>query len=179
MPGSVPRRWGYFADEQVSAAGRLLRAFHEATRGSVLAGASPVVCHNDFSPSNTVFVDDRPVAMIDFDMASPGKVLEDLGYTAWAWCISSKSQRPAVDVRARQVRILAEAYGDFDQSSRMSLMDAVLSRLERNARFWQDMLDHPQTIATPRERIPEMIEWSQQEARFVTMNRAVFEAALS
>ncbi|MFH8387968.1 phosphotransferase family protein [Kitasatospora sp. NPDC018058] len=84
LPGRVPARFQRWTDPQVSAAGALLRAFHEATRGSTLAGRHPVVCHHDPGPNNTVFSDDGvPVAFIDFDTAAPGDPLEDLGYMAW------------------------------------------------------------------------------------------------
>ena len=69
----------------MAAAGSLLCAFHDATRGSRLAGRNPVVCHHGPGPNNTVFVDNRPVAFIDFDTAAPGDALEDLGYMTWTW----------------------------------------------------------------------------------------------
>ncbi len=37
LRGAVAPRWGYFPDHQVEQAARLLRAFHDATRGSELA----------------------------------------------------------------------------------------------------------------------------------------------
>jgi thiamine kinase-like enzyme len=178
VPGAVPSRWGTFSDQHVMQAARLLRAFHDATRASTLAGASQVVCHNDFGPNNAVFVDGAAAGMIDFDMAAPGGVLEDLGYTAWSWCISSKSGRPSVDVQASQVRILSDAYGGLDRATRSMLVDAVLERQERNACFWCSMAEHAGAIATPAERIPEMIRWSRQEGIFVRTHRHIFEAAL-
>src|SRR4051795_3341979 len=57
------------SDDQIAAAARLIRRFHDATAGSDLAGSEEVVCHNDISPVNTVFLDRRPTALIDFDMA--------------------------------------------------------------------------------------------------------------
>ncbi len=103
------RRWRRFSDTHVSAAGALLRSFHEATRGRAVCGASSVVCHNDAGPNNVVFRDDKPLALIDFDMAAPGEPIEDLGYAARAWCIASKRE-PVTD-RAAQVRLLVDGYG--------------------------------------------------------------------
>lgn len=80
LPGWVPARFQQWADPQVAVAGSLLRALHDATRGSRLAGRRPVICHHDPGPNNMVFVDDAPVAFIDFDTAAPGDPLEDLGY---------------------------------------------------------------------------------------------------
>src|SRR5262249_13534027 len=62
LPGDVPVGFRRFADEQVRAAGALLRNFHDATRASSLAGGSPVVCHGDPGPNNTVFREGVPVA---------------------------------------------------------------------------------------------------------------------
>ncbi|MFF1839091.1 aminoglycoside phosphotransferase family protein [Streptomyces sp. NPDC058231] len=72
-----------------------MRSLHEATRSSRLTGTSPVVCQHDPGPNNVVFHQGRPVAFIDFDTAAPGNPLEDLGYMAWTWCISSKPQVPS------------------------------------------------------------------------------------
>ncbi|MER5369636.1 hypothetical protein [Streptomyces sp. NPDC002722] len=47
LPGRVPARFQHWTDPQVTAAGALLRAFHDATRGSRLTGRHPVVCHHD------------------------------------------------------------------------------------------------------------------------------------
>ncbi len=41
LDGWVPARYARWTDEQVAAVGRLLRAFHDATRGSRLAGHHP------------------------------------------------------------------------------------------------------------------------------------------
>ncbi|MFJ7201057.1 MULTISPECIES: phosphotransferase [unclassified Streptomyces] len=83
LPGWVPARFQRWTDPQAAAAGSLLRALHDATRGSRLAGRHPVVCHHDPGPNNAVFANDVPVAFIDFDTAAPGDPLEDLGYMAW------------------------------------------------------------------------------------------------
>ncbi|TKA09590.1 hypothetical protein FCI23_21890 [Actinacidiphila oryziradicis] len=71
------------SDEQVIAAGSLLRALHDATSGSDLVGRFPVVCHHDPGPNNTIFRNGTPAAFIDFDTAAPGSPLEDLAYMAW------------------------------------------------------------------------------------------------
>ncbi|MET7353374.1 phosphotransferase family protein [Streptomyces mirabilis] len=80
LSGEVPARFRTWSDQQVSAAGSLLRALHDATRNSALAGSFPVVCHHDCGPNNVVFRDGLPYAFIDFDTAAPGLPLEDVGY---------------------------------------------------------------------------------------------------
>lgn len=42
-----------------------------------------VVCHNDAALYNIVFKDQRPMALIDFDMASPDPRIWDIAYTLY------------------------------------------------------------------------------------------------
>jgi hypothetical protein len=52
LPGWVPAKFQRFNDTQIRDAGALLRALHDASRGSALAGEHPVVCHHDPGPNN-------------------------------------------------------------------------------------------------------------------------------
>ncbi|MFI5555363.1 aminoglycoside phosphotransferase family protein [Streptomyces sp. NPDC051738] len=159
------------------AAGTLLRSLHEATRGSRLAADHPVVCHHDPGPNNAVFHQVRPKAFIDFDTAGPGDPLEDLGYMAWTWCISSKPQGPPAPEQAIQVRTLADAYG-LDGSARGSLVDAILDRQTRNALWWRQHLDAPQPRVADNEQVMARIAWSRREHDYTIANRALFASAL-
>ncbi|MGI5292838.1 phosphotransferase family protein [Nonomuraea polychroma] len=176
LPGDVPARFRTWSDEQVAAAGSLLRSMHEATRGSELAGRCPVVCHHDVGPNNAVFRGEEPVAFIDFDTAAPGSPLEDFGYMAWTWCISSK-QTTAVDHQAAQVRILADAYG-LERPERSVVVDCILERQSRNARFWAEFLAASDTASTSPEVIDARIVWSRREHSFTYTHREVFDNAL-
>ena len=177
LPGWVPARFQQWADPQVAVAGSLLRALHDATRGSRLAGRRPVICHHDPGPNNMVFVDDAPVAFIDFDTAAPGDPLEDLGYMAWTWCISSKPEAPPAIAQAAQVRLLADAYG-LDSVSRSRLVDAVLDRQTRNVQWWRSHLTRPRPRVADDARITERIHWSERERTYTAAEREIFAAAL-
>ncbi|WP_414939712.1 phosphotransferase family protein [Amycolatopsis sp. cmx-11-51] len=177
VPGDVPARFGVWSDEQVAAAGALLREMHEASRGSELAGRFPVVCHHDAGPNNVVFVDDVPTAFIDFDTAAPGSPLEDFGYMAWTWCIASKRTTP-VRRQAEQVRILADAYG-LDVSERGVVVDCALERQARNARFWAEILASPGSAPASASVIAGRIAWSQREHAFTHEHREEFERVLA
>lgn len=87
LAGDVPRDLGHFDDSQLVAAATLLRRFHDATTTfpAVRSAGAEIICHNDFGPPNAVFRDDLPWAMIDFDTATPGSRLWDLGYSAFSW----------------------------------------------------------------------------------------------
>ncbi|KAK1180524.1 aminoglycoside phosphotransferase family protein [Streptomyces sp. NBS 14/10] len=178
LPGWVPAKFQRWTDTQVAAAGALLRSLHDATRGSTLAAASPLVCHHDPGPNNTVFVGNQPAAFIDFDTAAPGDPLEDLGYMAWTWCISSKPDAPPADEQAAQVRILADAYG-LQSHEHGDLIDAMLDRQTRNARWWREQLDGPErSRVASAEQIVSRIAWSEREHAFTVAHRPALASAL-
>ena len=177
IPGEVPARFRHFADDQVAEAARLLRGFHDATRGSAVAGASPVVCHHDAGPNNTVFQSGRPVAFIDFDYAAPGEALVDLAYMGWSWCISSRPDRGPPAIQAAQLRYLVEAYG-LDAAGRQGFVAAIIRRQAANKVLWQQRLTHFDGPPTPVTKIQEVIDWSEREMRFTEAHAALFGEAL-
>jgi aminoglycoside phosphotransferase (APT) family kinase protein len=72
------------------------------------------VSHNDPNLDNVVFRDGRAVALIDFDLASPGSVEWDLATAARCWVPlqDPRDTRPEVaDRAAARVRLFADAYG--------------------------------------------------------------------
>ncbi|WP_370137672.1 phosphotransferase family protein [Streptacidiphilus sp. EB103A] len=175
LPGWVPPRFRTWADCQVAAAGALLRGLHDATRGSLLAGDHPVVCHGDPGPNNIVFSsegDAVPVALIDFDTAAPGDPVTDIAYMAWTFCVSSKPTTPPTAVQAAQVRVLTDAYG-LDAASRTHLPDAMLERQAHNARCWSSHLDRPRPRVTDDHQITERIRWSEREHAHTAANHHV------
>jgi Ser/Thr protein kinase RdoA (MazF antagonist) len=179
IPGEVAGRWRHFPDEDIAAVATMLRGLHDAGVGfagtgfsrelhSGYSGPDAVVCHHDPGPNNVVFAGGRPVAFIDFDFAAPGHRLEDVGYLAWSWCISSKPDRGPAQAQGRQLRVLADAYG-LDAAGRMRVPAAVRARLIRNLAFWRRRLGRPWTGngAGP----AEVIEWTRRELAFVVRYR--------
>jgi aminoglycoside phosphotransferase (APT) family kinase protein len=113
-------------DTALASLGRLVREYHEAVASfeppptgwsaewSDPSGG-PVVCHNDLFPENVVFRDGVPVALIDFDMAAPGRPLWDLAIAAEEWAPlhapgARLSTPDTLDACAR-FGLLAGAYG--------------------------------------------------------------------
>ena len=170
LDGWVPARFQRWTDTQLAAFGRLLRAFHDATRGSHLAGRHDVVCHHDPGPNNLVFVDEVPSALIDFDTAEPGSPLEDIGYAAWTWCVASK--RP-LESQPAQVKVLVDAYG-LAESHRHAVVDAMLEQQLRNVRFWTET-----AVEVTTQQRADRITWSRREHAFTTTNREAFDQDLS
>ena len=114
-------------DDVLKCLGALLRAYHDAAATFPWAGREwcyttrdPVetICHNEVFPSNTVFRDGVPVALIDWDIAAPGPRAWDLGWTAWRWVPFFRDEKcratglpTGVADKARRFRMLLDAYG--------------------------------------------------------------------
>jgi Ser/Thr protein kinase RdoA (MazF antagonist) len=127
IEGDVPADLAFHEDAVLRAAAMLIRRYHEATAGLITgpaARSADVVCHNDLSPCNFVFRDDRPVAIIDFDAAAPGYRLEDLGYAAWLWLDIGNEETSAAK-QARRLRLFTEAYGEVAVDT---LLEAMVKR---------------------------------------------------
>jgi aminoglycoside phosphotransferase (APT) family kinase protein len=179
IPGET--KWRPLADHQVVAGARLLRSFHEATRGTELAGEHAVVCHGDPGPNNAIFQQDVPVAWIDFDLSGPGDPMCDLGYMAWFWCVSLKPERGPASKQAAQVRLLLDAYG-LEARARPSIIEAMQERMEWNARFWRrrgETAQQPHAISVSPERVAMIVQASLDEKAYLETHRDVFLAALT
>lgn len=178
IPGET--KWRPLSDNQVVAGARLLRSFHDATRGSSLAGTHEVVCHGDPGPHNAIFQDELPVAWIDFDNSGPGDSMQDLGYMAWFWCVSLKPERGPASKQAAQVRLLLDSYG-VASKTRVHVIEAMQERMQWNAEFWRQRGEgkpQPHAIPVSPERVAVVVEASLQERAYVEAQRAVFLAAL-
>ena len=116
------------ADDALRSVGRLLRRLHDAGAGvgfdpdadwdRALADpeGGPALCHNDVCPENVVFRNGEAVALIDFDLAAPGRPLWDVAMAARYWVpmldpVSAARQYPAGLDQCARLRLLAEAYG--------------------------------------------------------------------
>lgn len=136
-------------DEQLADAALLLRRYHDVTAGSDLAGAEEVVCHNDISPVNTVFVDRRPTALFDFDMARPGPRIRDVSYGMFLWLNLGWDGPPPGEQR-RRIRLWCDAYGLADRTNlieevKQRVRETVMRRrsdgAEDAARWWHHQLE--------------------------------------
>jgi thiamine kinase-like enzyme len=128
-------------DAALESLGRLVRDYHEAVASFDPAGLTgwsaewsdpaggPVVCHNDLFPENVVLRDGAVVALIDFDMAAPGRALWDLAIAAEEWVPlhAPGARLGALDSldAARRIGLLARAYGLAPQRAE-ELLDVVV-----------------------------------------------------
>ncbi len=124
VPIDPPPAWA-LTDDALASVGDLLRRFHEAARsfdpehyrwGSTVPSSwqGNVVLHNDPNLDNVVFRTGEAVALIDFDLASPGEPLWDLAIATRLWV----PLRDPVDVQdhrrhraPERLAVVADAYG--------------------------------------------------------------------
>jgi hypothetical protein len=86
-----------------------------------------LVSHNDPNLDNVVFRDGRAIALIDFDLASPGCLEWDLAAAARLWVPLQDPRNVQPEVASRipaRLRLFAEGYG-LDSASRREMVLAV------------------------------------------------------
>jgi serine/threonine protein kinase len=113
IKGDVPSSLIHYSDEELILAAKLIRRFHDITAGCKLAGTEEIVCHNDLSPCNFVFIKNTLIAIIDFEMAAPGKRIFDLAYAAWLWLDIGNIKITPTEQK-RRLFLFAETYGISD-----------------------------------------------------------------
>ncbi|KAB1129293.1 phosphotransferase [Micromonospora sp. AMSO12t] len=140
VDGRVPWRDredpAYFADPALTRLAVLLRRLHDACAGSPLAADAETVCHRDLSPKNTVYRDapagPLPVALIDWDLAAPGRRVEDVAFAAWHWAAVGPAADP-VEL-GRRARLLCDSYEAAGPGSpalpRAELVDVMLAQID-------------------------------------------------
>lgn len=152
LDGDVPAELAHFEDEQLAAAARLLRRFHDATQSLARRWqrGAEVVCHNDWGPTNTVFRHGQPWGMIDFDTVAPGRRLWDIGYSAFLWLDLGNADYPGEEQR-RRIDLFARAYdrADCPPAAIMSFALARQLALARRGRAEGD---------------PELAQWAADAA---------------
>ncbi len=108
----------------------MVRAFHDLTAGTPLAGDQEVVCHNDLSPKNTVYGDPDalvPTAFIDWDLAGPGARIHDVAHVCWQYLRLGDVDPHRAGPR---MRLVCDVYG-LDDGDRGRLVETVLWWQER------------------------------------------------
>jgi Ser/Thr protein kinase RdoA (MazF antagonist) len=138
VPGDPPEAWAA-DDDLLASVAVLLRRLHAASQGfaagrgfTAPAGSTwqrdvvrldpplpypepELVSHNDVTPQNVVFRDNRAIGLIDFDLAGPTTRLADAYNTAMHWV----PLRPPADIwptwtavdQMARLRVFADAYG--------------------------------------------------------------------
>ena len=173
MEGWVPPDLDTWTDAQLARAARLLRAFHDATAGSSLAGAHEVVCHNDASPCNFVFRDELPVALIDFDAAAPGARATDVGYGGWMWVLTMRAAELPLAELARQLGLFIDAYGP---GLRAGVTSHILAVQEHHRRLTERRIETQPSMAADYAR--RAAAWMRDEHQWLREHQATLDALL-
>ena len=140
--------WALSEDALISVA-TLLRAYHHAVASFDPAGyewpTSPpqpftgeLVSHNDPNLDNIIFRDGRAVALIDFDLASPGSRIWDVACAARLWAPLRPEAYITDDRRGRQfarLRTFVEGYAP-NPAEKAQLLSAV----EKNQKWFNQLV---------------------------------------
>lgn len=171
-------------EEHLVDAASLLRRYHDT-----VAGFSPpddaqwrlsspaeheLICHNDWSPWNALFRDDRLAVMVDWDLAGPGSRLWDITNAAYCWVPISVSKLFSKAEQARRLRVFCDAYG---LTTRSGVLPTMRQRIDHVARF----IDAQARAGDP--GFAQLLSWNtpalmDNDIAYLDEHRATFERAL-
>jgi hypothetical protein len=134
--------WALTDDALVSVA-ELLRSYHDAVASFDAGGhawpqpvparfRSGIISHNDPNLDNVIFSAGRAVALIDFDLASPGSAVWDMACATRLWApLRDESDAPDElrGLALARLRIFVDAYG-LPRSDRARVVDAMVAAHE-------------------------------------------------
>ncbi|MCR8644434.1 phosphotransferase [Paenibacillus sp. N1-5-1-14] len=147
--GHYPLKEYVWSDDVIIEIAKMLRLYHDAVSDFAYdddwqsIDNTPqlfeVLCHNDFAIYNIIFNQERPVGIIDYDVAGPGPRLWDIAYTLYTCVPLSRfyfaetgekvhydSLQHASRIRHR-VRLFFDSYGEAIPDHYLGM---VLLRLE-------------------------------------------------
>ncbi len=167
IDGDTPMGWPdpfpdwVFARPSLEVATRLLRRFHDLSTAFdpppgtgwqvALPSRHEVICHNDWAPYNAVFRDERPIAMLDWDMAAPGSRIWDVARLAYIWVpIATPHQRFPLHEQARRLRLVCDVYG-------LERRDDVIATMREQLCFWADYFERQAAAGHP--GFAKLVSW--------------------
>ncbi|MFC0627253.1 phosphotransferase [Kribbella deserti] len=134
------------ADDVLATALSWLRQYHRVVASYRPAGVvqwrtslaelkpDEIVCMHDFGYYNWIGDKAGFVGVIDWDMAGPGKPLDDIAFAAWnsvPLATPASGEPVAASYRAARLRMMAEAYGDIDP---LEILKGATARMARSVR---------------------------------------------
>lgn len=147
--GHYPLKGYMWSNDVLKEIAKMLRLYHEAVSDFPLLDEfkpidnTPqkveVLCHNDFAIYNIIFNHQKPVGIIDFDVAGPGPKIWDIAYTLYTclplsrFYLSETAQKiyynPSrhASLINQRLKLFFEAYGE---EIPQNFLEIVLLRLE-------------------------------------------------
>ncbi|WP_078553815.1 phosphotransferase [Bacillus alkalicellulosilyticus] len=147
--GHYPLMSYMWSDEVLTKIAKMQRAYHEAVSDfPIPADWEPldntpnqvdVLCHNDFAMYNIIFNEEKPVGLIDFDVAAPGPRIWDIAYTLYTcvplsrFILSEQGEKVDYDTKKhasvikQRIHLFFEAYGEIVPDN---IFEIVIRRLE-------------------------------------------------
>jgi thiamine kinase-like enzyme len=166
--------YGRWSDEQLRAAFKLLRRFHDTTAHTNIADSAEVACHNDFAPPNLVFRDGLPKVMIDWEWAAPGTRRRDLANAIWQW-LNLGEDGPSATEQGRRMREVLRAYGDPGDS----IVEDILDRQGEWIRLADAAITAGREYASRSpEHWTQIAAWVRRERAWLIRHRTVIEERL-
>lgn len=87
-------------------------------------GPDEIICHHDPGAYNWIIQSGHFVAMIDWDMAGPGRPIEDLAFLVWTGIPLYRDI--GAEEAARRLDLVVDTYAEFGPAT---LLDAVVERM--------------------------------------------------
>ncbi|MEI3891245.1 MULTISPECIES: phosphotransferase [Bacillus] len=147
--GNYPLKEYMRSNDTLKEIAKILRLYHDAVSDFPLSddwktmdhtpNNIEVLCHNDFAIYNIIFNQEKPVGIIDFDVAAPGPRIWDIAYTLYTCvplsrvyytesgeAVHYESAQHADSIKER-VKLFVQSYG---KSMDEDYLGMVLLRLE-------------------------------------------------
>jgi thiamine kinase-like enzyme len=147
--GNYPLKEYMWSDDVLIGIAKMLRLYHDSVSDFSIDDSwqsidnTPqqfeVLCHNDFAIYNIIFKHERPIGIIDFDVAGPGPRLWDIAYTLYTCVPLSRfylsetgekvyynSLQHANSIK-RRCKLFFDTYGEVFEED---YLEMVLLRLE-------------------------------------------------
>ncbi|MEH7237662.1 phosphotransferase [Bacillus sp. JJ1562] len=153
--GNYPLKEYMWSNDVLIEIAKMLRLYHDAVSDFPLTdewkpmdntpNKIEVVCHNDFAIYNIIFNQEKPIGIIDFDVAAPGPRLWDIAYTLYTCVPLSRVYHTETgealyydplqhaECIKQRVKLFFESYGKGMEVD----LEMVLLRLEGLCKYMQ------------------------------------------
>lgn len=160
-----------------------LRDFHDVVEGYRPEGVvtwrggaaelqpDQIICHHDPGAYNWIIQSGHFAAMIDWDMAGPGRRIDDLAFLVWTGLPLYRDI--GVEESARRLDLVVEAYGEYGP---MALLDAVVERMTTATERIQAGIDRGDAGIANLQKVGEPQRTRDRVTAFLERKDAILDA---